>query len=104
MEHILQFGVSIDDEAIVKSIIKNADKQIIEDLNKEVKKSFFETERDWYGKENIKDVQDWVKVRLDAFLAEHKDDIIKIASDKLADKLSRSKYVKEAIADKVKEK
>ena len=35
------------------------------------------------------------------FLNENKETIIELASDKLADKLSRSKVVKEAVAAKV---
>ena len=36
MEHVIQFGVSIDDDAIQKRIVENAEKVITEDIKKEV--------------------------------------------------------------------
>lgn len=104
MEHIVQFGIGIDDKAIVDAVMKNAEKSIIEDLNKKVKENFFEIDSNWYSKPIIKGVQPWVEDKFNAFLVEHKDEIIRIATDKLADKLSRSKTVREAIVNEVKEK
>ena len=39
MEHIVQFGVTIDDEAIKKRIEESAKKQITDDISKDVKKT-----------------------------------------------------------------
>ena len=42
MEHIVQFGIGIDDESIRKRIEETAEKQIIETLTKDVKSTIFE--------------------------------------------------------------
>ena len=34
MEHIIQFGIGVDDDAIVKKVSENAERQIINDLEK----------------------------------------------------------------------
>ena len=37
MEHIVQFGIGIDDEAIRKIIMEKAEKSILDDLKKEIR-------------------------------------------------------------------
>lgn len=103
MEHIIQFGIGIDDNAIVEKVTKNAEKVIIEDLKGDIYSNFFEMDIDFYGRNKITGIKPWVKDRLDKFFDENRDEIIKLASDKLADKLSRSKTVKEAMANGLKE-
>lgn len=36
MEHVVQFGVSIDDEAIQRQILNSAEKTIVGDLKREI--------------------------------------------------------------------
>lgn len=98
MEHIIQFGIGIDDQAIIQQVSKNAEKVIIEDLKKDVKKAIFEVDDSWYGKGQVKGPNYWFEQRINEWLEEHKDEIIRVTSDKLADKLSRTKAVKEAAA------
>lgn len=100
MEHIVQFAIGVDDDAIVRRVMDNAEKVITDQLYKETKKQMFETDR-WYDN-RVSGVQPWVQARFDEFLENNKDLIIKLASDKLADKLSRTKAVKEAAANAVK--
>ena len=38
MEHVIQIGVSIDDEAIQKQIMDTAEKQIIGEIKKDIEK------------------------------------------------------------------
>ena len=45
----------------------------------------------------------WVKDEFVKFLESHKDEIINIASEKLADKLSRTKQVKEVVKNVLEE-
>lgn len=94
MEHIVQFAIGIDDEAITKKIQENAEKIITQNLQQKVEKSIFAT--DYYGKptnhlthvgETI--FKDW--------LESHKDEIIKIASATLTSNMMKSKAVKTAI-------
>ena len=47
--------------------------------------------------------QDWVKDLVVKTLEDNKEQIIEMASEKLADKMSRTKVIKEAMAEKVRE-
>lgn len=107
MEHIVQFGIGIDDDAIREIVMKKAEKSIVEDLKKDIRseiiREIFVCDSDWSGKERKIDLQDWVKDLVEKTLKDNKDQIIKMASEKLADKMSRTKAVKEAMAEKIRE-
>lgn len=107
MEHIVQFGIGIDDEAIRKIIMEKAEKSILNDLKKDIRseiiREIFVCDSDWYGKERKIDLQDWVNVLVVKLLEDHKTEIIERASERLADKMSRTKAVKEAMAEKIRE-
>ena len=102
MEHLIQMTINVDDKKIVESIERNAEKTITENLDKEVKKIIFNFENDWYGNDLIRGVSDWTEDRLNEFLEKHKDQIIDLASDKLADKMYKSKKVRETMTESVK--
>jgi hypothetical protein len=93
MEHIVQFGISIDDDTISKRIQENAEKIIIQKIEQDVKKNIFSTDYRGnsialnYTAENI----------FKAWLDSHADEIIQIASKALADRMVKTKAVKEAI-------
>lgn len=108
MEHIVQFGIGIDDEAIRKIVMEKAEKSIVEDLKKQIRtdidKQIFVIDNGWYGNENRRvGLQDWVNDLVVKLLEEHKTEIIERASERLADKMSRTKAVKEAMTEKVRE-
>lgn len=87
MEHVVQFGVSVDDERIEKAVMEAAAKQI-DDAFKD---------RGYYGRKDIdakRIIEDCVYKKLD----ELRDEIIDMASDKLVDRMARTKAVREAIA------
>lgn len=92
MEHIIQFGVTIDDDAIKKNIEKNAVDKLVADIKKEVRNEIF-VGSGWNKGLSYK-VQEIIK---DA-LAEYKDEIIKEATTQLVDTMKRSKKYKEALA------
>ena len=106
MEHIVQFGIGIDDEAIRKIVMEKAEKSILDDLKKQIRtdidNQIFVIDRGWYGN-GCKRVglQDWVNDLVVKLLEDHKTEIIERASEKLADKMSRTKAFKEAMAEKV---
>ena len=102
MEHLIQMTINVDDKKIVESIERNAEKTITENLDKEVKKIIFNFENDWYRNSRIRGVSDWTEDRLNEFLEKHKDQIIDLASDKLADKMYKSKKVREIMTESVK--
>lgn len=94
MEHIVQFGITIDDDVITKQIHKNAEKTITENIQKNVERCIFST--NYYGETKIKLnyvaeqlIMDW--------LNSHKDEIIQTASKVLAEKMIKTKAVKTAI-------
>ena len=106
MEHIVQFGIGIDDDAIRKIIMEKAEKSILDDLKKQIRtdidNQIFVIDRGWHGKDYKKvDLQDWVNDLVVKLLEDHKTEIIERASEKLADKMSRTKAFKEAMAEKV---
>ena len=108
MEHIVQFGIGIDDDAIREIVMKKAEKSIMEDLKKEIRseivREIFVCETDWYdGKERKTGLQDWVNDLVTKTLEDNKKQIIDMASEKLVDKMSRTKVIKEAMAEKVRE-
>lgn len=94
MEHILQFGINIDDNAIIKCVSQKAETVIFDEIKTDIKNAVYKTS--YYGK-TLSEVQNWVVEEFNKFLEEHKDEIIVLASEKLADKLSRTKAVKERV-------
>ena len=108
MEHIVQFGIGIDDEAIRKIVMEKAEKSILNDLKKQIRtdidNQIFVIDNGWYGNENRRvGLQDWVNDLVVKLLEDHKTEIIERASEKLADKMSRTKAFKEAMAEKIRE-
>ena len=103
MEHLVQFTISMDDEKITRLVEANAEKIIVEDLKNEVKKIMFETRYDFTKREIItSNVTEWMRDRVNEFLEAHKDEIIKLAAEDLASRMSRMKAVKEAAVEAVK--
>lgn len=98
MEHIVQFGVGIDDEAIKSRIYEVAEKQILETLTHDVKSALFE--KDYRGRKN-KEFTDiptaYLDSRITIYLESCRDDIIELAAEKLADRLCRTKKAKERL-------
>lgn len=103
MEHILQFGINIDDNAIVEAVTRKAEREIVNGLKNRVEANI---ENALYAKSyyrNEKNLQSWVVSEFVNFLDKNKDEIIERASEKLADKLCRTKAVKEAVGNVLKE-
>ena len=108
MEHIVQFGIGIDDEAIRKIIMEKAEKSITQDLMKQIRtdidNQIFVIGNGWYSKDYKRvGLQGWVNDLVMKLLEDHKTEIIEMASEKLADEMSRTKAVKEAMAEKIRE-
>ena len=98
MEHIVQFAIGIDDEAIRTSIMSRAEKEIINAITRNIEDRIFEIR---YGRniglneKSEKIVEEW--------LNDHKSEIIEKAAEHLADKLSRTKAAKEMLAEVVRD-
>lgn len=96
MQHILQIAFDFDDDKIKHSIEKNVESEVIKNITGEIKKEFIEKR---YGNESgLKDV---VTSVVKDVIETNKDDIVKMASQMLCDKLFRTKAVKEAALEAV---
>lgn len=91
MEHIVQFAIGIDDEGIRERIAENAEKQIIKNIEQQVRNKLFESP--YYGRnaDEKSPLNDYSKRLIESFLEKHKDEIFEKAAVHLAEKLARSK-------------
>ena len=102
MEHIVQFAIGIDDEAIKNRITDTAEKQITESIQKDVEETIFD--HGWRSEEVDKNSpRNWVKDMVKNVIEANKDQIIKGATEELARNMAKTKAVKEAIAKVVKD-
>lgn len=98
MEHIVQFAIGIDDDAIKDRIMQNAEKKITDDIEQQVRDALFD--RGWKKHANIDDPLNGYSERIVSnFLEQHKQEIIDKAAEHLADKLSRTKAAKEMLTE-----
>ena len=100
MEHIVQFAIGIDDAAITKRIEENAEKIITQNIQQKVERSIFKFDYRGRVENRLNDKAETVLIN---WLESHKDEIIKLASKALADKMIRTKAVKTAIDDVLKD-
>lgn len=96
MQHIVQIAFDFDDEKVTKSIEKNVESEVIKNITGEVKREFIEKRY-----ENESGLKDVVAAVVKEVIEEKKDDIVKMASQMLCDKLFRTKAVKEAALEAV---
>ena len=101
MIQTIQFTIDFDDETLKKRIAENAERQAIKTITDGVKKELFGL--DYYGKPCSRDVAEWVRERVGELLAANRDEIIVQASKELADRLYRSKNVREVAGEVAKE-
>lgn len=92
MEHILQIGISVDDDRIRKSIEENAERKVIEHITKEVNNVMF---GGYYDR--TEPLKNMIKECINRVIEENKEFILDKASKILADKLARSKAGKELL-------
>ena len=91
MEHIIQFGITIDDERIRSSVESAAVKELAEDLKAQI----FSINR-WTG--DINGFNAVVEDIVRNMFSEHKDEIIRMAAELVAESMKRTKKYKEAVS------
>lgn len=89
MEHIIQFGVTVDDDAIKKHVEEKASEAVV----KEIKANLGITK--YYTEENV--VRKIVREEVDKCFENLQDKIVAETASLLADKLIRTKKIKEAV-------
>lgn len=92
MEHIVQFGISIDDAVIKKRIEEQAKTVVINKLKDDMSRKLIDS----WG--NLTSLSEEIIKRV---MDEHKDEIIEKATGLVADSIKRSKKYREALADLV---
>lgn len=90
MEHIIQFGITVDDDAIKKHIAEKATKQVVDAINRDLKDKLFSN----YGTGFSYSAEDMIG----NFLDKYKDEIIERATAEVVDSIKRSKKYKAALA------
>jgi DNA topoisomerase VI subunit B len=99
-ERIVQFGITIDAEQIKKTIEKNAIQQVGATLKNNIIKEM--TGKHNYTKfEYSTKMWNAINEQIKMFLDENKEEIINIASDKLADRLVKTKKVKDMVTSTI---
>lgn len=96
MEHIVQFAIGIDDEAIKKNISEHAEKTITEQLLNDVERIVFDTDS-WGRTVNKGRASSFTERQFEKFFEDNREDILEIAGKYLADKLVRTKRGKEIL-------
>ena len=97
----IQFEIDFDSEALKKRIAENAERQVIKTITDGVKGELFGL--DYYGRPCSRDVAEWVHEKVGELLLNNRSEIIEQASKELADRLYRSKNVREAAGAAAKE-
>lgn len=97
MDHLVQFTISIDDAHIARKVEDEAAKAMKDEVLK-VCKSQIGCEANYWGNNEPGPV---LKKAVDDFMKDNREVIIERASDKLAEKLSRTKVVKEAATQRI---
>jgi len=99
MDHLVQFTISIDDAHIANKVEQEAANALKDEVIK-VCKSHIGDERNYWGDGQPGPA---LKKAIDDFMNDNREEIINKAADKLAERLSKTKIVKEAAAKRVEE-
>lgn len=91
MEHIVQFAIGIDDDAITKKIEERAEKQIIQSIEKTIRNKLFEVPYYRADTEENSRLSDYSRRLVESFLEKNKEELLEKAAVYLAEKLARSK-------------
>lgn len=100
MEHIVQFGINLDDAAIAEAVKRDAYKEVVKQLTDEARKDLPKRcEYSGYGKKEV----DWrgiidkeVEKRVSAIISERSDEIVEMAVKRVYDSITRRKPFREA--------
>ena len=91
MEHVIQIGVSVDDEAIQNQIMATAEKQIIGEIKKDIEKRILYKRDRYYGSPPETELTERAEEIVKEWLNENSDKVIGVAGKLIAEKVYRSK-------------
>lgn len=100
MEHVVQFGINIDDSAIAEAVKRDAYKEVVKQLTDEARKALpMKYEYGGYGKGEV----DWrgivgeeVTKQVSTIVADKSDEIVEMAVKRVYDSIARRKPFREA--------
>ena len=94
--HVVNVAFDFDDDKVQKILEDSAEKKVIDELKEEVYRSLSKRSYGYgqYSKEEI--LKSLAEESIDSFFEDYKNEIIQEAAKILAEKLVRSKAVKEA--------
>lgn len=96
MEHIVQFGINIDDDVIKKNIERNVQNQVVNIIKQDCMKQLVGKKECTEYEYNYK-IESLIQETTTDFLQKYKDEIIKATSDKLVERLAKTKAVKDML-------
>lgn len=96
MEHVVQLGINLDDEAIVKAVVRDAKNQIIDALAREVRGELGITGNRYNRSELADEIADAIMERC-------REDVVRQTVERLADTLPRRKWYRDAVSASIKE-
>lgn len=91
MEHIVQFGITVDDDAIKNLIVNKASETVINEIKRELGVN------DRYYSDNV--VNKMVSNEVQNQFNLHKEEIIEATAKVLAEKLIKTKLVRERVSN-----
>lgn len=104
-QHIVNVAFDFDDDKVRKILEESAEKKVLDALTTDIKKSICKGADRYYGYYETKSLDDsfkdslhtMVSNKIDKVLLDYKDEIINLAADKLAERLSRTKAARELL-------
>ena len=96
MEHVVQFGINVDDDAIKKAIEKNVMMQVAGQIKGDVMKSIT-GKKECNNYEYTTRLKQIVEETTSEFLETNRDDIIEATACKLTERLIKTKVVKDMV-------
>lgn len=97
MEHVVQFGINIDDEAIKKAVSANVEKEVIAGIRKKVEKDM------GFGDYNFRYGSRFAQEVVETVLDEHLEEIVDSVSTRVAERLCKRKSFADAVLGSVKD-
>lgn len=89
MEHIVQFGVTIDDDKIEQEVTAQVARKLSDEVNEFSKSSYYEDSK----------LQKMVNEAVDKYVKDNIDTVINKAIESLTERMMKTKKVKEALQE-----
>lgn len=98
---IINIPLTIDDELWASALARDYESKVTEKLTNEVRKAIIGHDSRYYLRQKSFNagLEEWVSYKIDDILKEYKDEIIDAATEKLAERLARTKRAKEVLND-----